>query len=1315
MSVIAAPAAVLAEPVFTQSASVAGLYWLADADAPGGLNRRAGFQASGTPAFGASVSLTQSWTDARGLWFWLDAPPADDTAFAATLADYLALLAPAQGPRALWISGAAQDIAQWRGSLLGMRRTGSTTTPTTQTTQVATGGSFDANGIQVRIGLGSTVTMGAFTGSQQGWGFLLAGSPGLLFVTGQGLANASGGQCGLSYAPGQVGCVVWQMDLPAAAGGEPAGLTQLGASLRFFGADPLAPGQVRVLAVQPLRQTSALTLYCGFDPLAPMDAARTRLALLPVNGTLGQVPQFDTGYVSARGYAMTLAPRNLASPRPPGFVLGTQPLVTGALDAPADAVPVACYLTPDGDFDLTAHDNAGQLVTAATVAAQANTAGRAQTLDAAPAERLLCGTTGLDYVGLASNSAVLSFRAGHPAYVPPHRDLSLPADPREPGAGVRRAVADDEAAPPALTALGTTAWSWVSAATPARYYAQPENAPFFSGGSNGFLNYLEIAATTLASAQPLPAFPMVGYAGLDPAQAELARDLESHGIAPERRRQIGLLTSDQWQPAARRGAPRTLPGDATPAVSPPGLAIGYAGDQQPWAWLAIGNTGRSPDGLPDLCFTAVDGAFRQALLSNRMFMVLGNAAAVLANGSVAYQLTPQSLGLIQALPPTLGVPADIFNAVQATVSAAGYPVYPTETAFNAMLVQAAPTITTEQMLVFQRFAGLLSPAIGDWLFRMSPRNWAAPLRTTGPKNARLIFKFTTGRTLAELVADTSGWCWPEASSEDGKAATAQNDIQAIIRAARESALLARAKGQASPYDRFLQVVDDPFWKGVLALSVEVPLDSLPQPLQPLAAGIDPSGFYGHHLGLTATSFTSDAGGAVRFDITSSFGLIDYQNPEDQYFSTDIAFAFRVQQLTAGFENGKLASFTSSAQLMVNRLFGAQTRLFPSEHGNNIILDGVYQTERHDGDSASDTYVFAMREAGAFQLALGQLQEMAVDTTRLVTVRAADPASGNTTITAAFQLAGRLRFGEPADFDPFCWGPPAGLIPDDPLTAPSLPARLDTDPPPDTTGSAGLAYNNYAITMSFALSDPTQVTFTVAEGDMALDAANSPARSNSLFARFPLRLTGLMAMPDPAVTGGQASTRDPAAAGFVSVSAPLQQGRLSQPWYGLVYEVNLGTLGALAGSVGLTLRLLAAWSAGGGEKGLPAVYFGVALPGVERLLGVSLPLQGILDIGFRTVQFTTYTDAQGQRQYLMRLRDFGLHVLGLSFPPGKNDITVFGNPDQSSNTKLGWYAAYDNGKSEDKKPARREVARAGNAAIHAARGARLPTDRGDSSS
>ncbi len=1223
------------EPIFQRAAADLDLYWLQ------GGERRVGFRASAGANLGDTPSLSQGWTDAGGLWFWLDSAPADDAAFAADLTLWLQRQPTLSGPRLLWLAGVAGNAYDWRASNIGLARSGTTTS-------VSNGYSFNASGVVVMVARGAQVSPGQ-AAADGPWQFSFQGG-GLTLFADDNSFSAIDARYAVTYATSRCGALRWDLELPHTDGSNT--LAQMGVSLRYFAPDIVSPGGIRTLRVTPLRQSSAITLYCAFDPLFPLDPVRTRFALLPFGSASTPPPQFTTGYVTAHGYGVQLTPQATASDTPPGFVLAQQPMTTGGEEG--SATPVLFYLTPDGDFQLaTAGSSGSGLVTAQPTTLK---------LAAAPVERLLCGTTGLEYIGLAATSGTtLSFRAGHAAYVPPISTAETTA------------AGGDGSSQPSLSALGTTAWSWITSSGNPRYYAQPENAPFYAGGNAGFLNYLEMAAVELTTPQSLPAFPMVGYAGLEAEAATLAKELEARGIAPERRRQIALATSQQWQPSQAMALAATAEPTVVPAVSPPGLAIGYAGDELPWSWLAIGNNGNSSDGLPDLRFTAVEGAFRQALLSNRLFMVLGSADTVLASGSVAYQLTSSSLNLIKGLPNGVVTP-EIWAAVEKAVREAGYPVYHTETTFNAMLHSATNNaINAEQQLIFQRFAGLLTPLIGDWLFRLSPRNWAAPDRQ-GPKNARLIFKFVSGRSLAELVDDTAAWSWPEAATDDGDVDGVRREINSIIRAAREAQL----SNPAGPYENFLQMVDDPYWIGVLALSVEVPLDELPEPIQPLAAGIDPASFYAHHLGLTATAFTS-GGDQVVFDTTSSFGLIDYQNPEDQYFSSDIAFAFRVQQLTVGFENGKLSSFASVIQLMVNRLFGAQTRLFPSLHGNNLILDGVYQSERDDGGGERNTYVFALREAGSFQLQLGQLSTVGVSKARMVTLRAADPASGDTNLTAAFQLSGRLSFAEPDNFDPFCWG---DLV-ESSTTEMALFTAADEEP--TTTSDAGLAYSNYAVTMSFSLSDPSVVHFSVADTNVTLDTANSPARPNSLFARFPLRLTGLMTTPDPAVTGGEPSSREPTNAGFVSVSAPIQQGKLTQPWYGLVYEVDLGTLGALAGSVGITIRLLAAWSPAGGDKGSPAIYFGVALPGIENALGVSLPLQGILDIGFRTIQFATYNDAQGRRQYLMRLRDFGLHVLGLSFPPGHNDITVFGNPDQSSNTKLGWYAAYDNGQQEQQKP------------------------------
>ncbi|MDC3378848.1 hemagglutinin protein [Planctomycetota bacterium] len=1235
----------------------AGLYWLV------GGEQQAGFRPSGDCDFGSEVTLVTSFEDPRGVWFWLDRAPPDSAVFADQLSQWLANNVQGDHQVLLWIDGAEHDNTCWSTHRVFM---------IPQPGGVAVlGKSTDFVLAGVRVSLPRYLIVDV---NGEAPGFALHGAN-LTLTTEDGSFANQGTAC-VSYLPEYTGCLAWTLSLAAPREGLPTGLEKLGVSLRFF-APASSDADVSALRVAPLRQTGALTLHATFDPLAPFDPVRTRISLIPPRTQLaGPLPVFDSSYATTRGYGITLTPVNEATPTPPGFVLAAQPTAVGN---PGD-VPLAHYFTPDGDFALAPSGTSPPGTT----------------------PQLLCGVTGTEYVSLPENNVVLHFRAGGAAYMPAVPSI-LPRSSDDDDD-------DDDALvePSALTSLGTTAWTWVSS-TPlsARYCAQSDDAALFRPlGNSGYLSFLELPSIPLTSTDPAPAFPMLGYAGIDPADTALALALEAQGLAPERRRQIDLATTGQGH------GDEPPPGEPVVAVSPSGLSIGFRGGDRPWEWLAIGNTGSLPDGLPDLRFTEVHGPFRQAIASARLFMVLSNADVVMSSASVAYELTPEDLGLIQALPDEAGVPDDVFAAVSEAVAAAdtaGDQPYHTEAQFDEMLDDATEglTFTSDNRRVFQRFAGLLTPVIDRWKFRISPRNWAGAERQT-----RLIFKFVTDRSLREMVRDTAAWNWPEAavSERDEGLAKVSREILGIIRSAEQTAVLARAAGQTSPYDRFVQAVDDPKWTGVLALSVEVPLEQLPEALQPLAVGIEPGSFYGHHLALTTTGFTATEEGALQFDVTSSFGLIDYEDPVDQYFSSDVAFAFKVQRLAVGFENGLLSSFTSSSQLMVNRMFGADTRLEPTEHGNNIMFEGAYQAEGSSEEGKPGRYVFAMCQPGALQLSLSQLREVAVDSTRLVVTRSSDPADNETTVLAVFELAGRLRFHQPEnDFDPFCWGPPRSA--EEELEG-ALNEELDEEL--DALASRrGLTFSNYAITMKFSLSNPADVHFSVSDENLNLDTANSVPRENSLVARFPARLVGLLTTPDPALTGADASTHDPPLtegdekpgrlpedAGFVSISAPIQQGRLSQPWYGLVYELDLGTLGALAGSVGITVRLLAAWSAGGSEH-VEAVYFGAALPGIEDAVGVDLPLQGILDVGFRTLQFSTYPDEDGGVGYLLRLRDFGLRVLGLSFPPGNNDITLFANPDQTSSTKLGWYAAYDSGSSEAQTPGAntRQIRRARPARVH----------------
>jgi hypothetical protein len=187
------------------------------------------------------------------------------------------------------------------------------------------------------------------------------------------------------------------------------------------------------------------------------------------------------------------------------------------------------------------------------------------------------------------------------------------------------------------------------------------------------------------------------------------------------------------------------------------------------------------------------------------------------------------------------------------------------------------------------------------------------------------------------------------------------------------------------------------------------------------------------------------------------------------------------------------------------------------------------------------------------------------------------------------------------------------------------------------------------------------------------------RPLGLAANFPLHLINLVTSPNLAAPDAAPSGQTPEDLGYTSISAPLEQALLSPPWYGLVFTLDLGSLGALAGSVGLAVRLLAAWAPGATPDDRP-VYLGLQLPGA-RALGIDWPLEGVLRLGFRSFQFEATDVAGGGRAYMLRMRRLALSVLGWSFPPGNRDVFLFGNPNGDGSAALGWYAAFDNGASE----------------------------------
>lgn len=824
--------------------------------------------------------------------------------------------------------------------------------------------------------------------------------------------------------------------------------------------------------------------------------------------------------------------------------------------------------------------------------------------------RVMPGMSGTEYVAVPDGAtAIALFEAGREAFAE--------------SAGL-------------LTDRATTAYAAflpaVSGGEGLDYFAQPAASPLFELDADeplgaGFLPYFELAATRLPSWLKFlpvwaPAFPVAPYAGLLDVDAELARRLERAALAPKRRRVIGVDAA----------APGPLATGTRKAVTPRGMMVEAEGSAL--EAIVLASMAAAPGG--DLRLTAVGDALRGAVLTDQLFFVVASAEAYMgavggadAPASVPYCLDADGLTLAAAR----GVPTSVIELLRPDAGT----VYESETEFLAAVADAGGTPYRDTLIAI---AGGLRTSMSGWRFQLSPRSWRAakvdPVtgKVTGEPTV-MLFKFAD-RSLEALVEDTAAWGWPAAGKlpEQDSLGPTKELLRAIFERAREA-----PAGGADAHARFYRdVVADPAWNGVLFLNASVRADTLPSELQFVAAGIDPDRLYAHHVGFAATAIELTAA-TLGLAETAAFGLVVYDDPTDQVIERTVPFAFKTLSVAARFESSELAGFEARVELMVNRLFGSELTKLDPTHGNNLVLSGSYQRQ-----GAVPSYAFALEGVNRYATFASMLDSIEVSDVRVLT--GTGTATGGT-VSVEFVLGGDLRFAEPPGFDPFCFGP---TVLDD-----------------GTLVDGRLRFGGLGVSMSFPLATPSSQTFAASLDRVSFDPANSQARARSLAARFPVTVTGLVAAAAPA--DGASAGQTPADLGYASVAARIQQTPLRAPWFGLVYTIDLGTLGALAGSAGLTLSLLAAWMPGTDPYDLPA-FVGLALPGGHGR-GVTWKLQGVLELGARSIQFDTYDTATG-RDYVLRLRRFALSALGISFPPGNVDLLLL--PDDDGRA-LAWYAAY----------------------------------------
>jgi hypothetical protein len=510
-------------------------------------------------------------------------------------------------------------------------------------------------------------------------------------------------------------------------------------------------------------------------------------------------------------------------------------------------------------------------------------------------------------------------------------------------------------------------------------------------------------------------------------------------------------------------------------------------------------------------------------------------------------------------------------------------------------------------------------AIEGFGFDLSPSNWSQ-------HDTIILIKYADG-SVSDLAADLSAWT-DTRTLNDGTITQ-----QHLLRIFKE------AEASTNPdLATFVEVIRDPLWNGILALNVVIPPSSFPPELAGLIAGIDMSMFSAHHLGVNLSPVVL-AGSPLALSMKDSslFGLINYDVSDVPFPADGNIYRYRVESLRVLFENSRVQRFTSSVQLMMNQLFGENATLVqPLENiapPNPIRLQGTYQET-----NGVRSYVFSTQDDNVFRMTSAVLAEVEITRGQFLTIStAADYAAGKDVVTR-FAFWGALRFQILPDFDLFSYG-----------------SEVNGDP-------GQLSFTNLSLDMSFPQATPQQLTFFFNAQQLAVNLAASLPRRNSLVRRFPVAFSSFL----QAESGSAPDTL-----GYHGIITPVPESRLSYPWYALVFELKLGSLGALAGKAGFVAQLMAAWSPN--PNGI-SIFAGILIPGTGTS-GKLFSLESILSLSIDSFQFVTAEAPGGGLSYTLALTNIRLNFMGKQLPASAYiDFILFGDPGGSGDT-LGWYTSY----------------------------------------
>jgi hypothetical protein len=869
------------------------------------------------------------------------------------------------------------------------------------------------------------------------------------------------------------------------------------------------------------------------------------------------------------------------------------------------------YWTPQGDFVL-------------------KSVGNTKVTD--KSDMLLCGISGTETINFNTENKKyagdrISFSSKNPAYCENFLHLEDPKNISN--------------TPELLTNKYQTAWANIIKSPTTNniansYYSQPNKAPLFEQGQvNGTLDYAEVPSANLIALKDTKKnkyFPIATSSKSTPVLGLLKpgdngsytqqniSTFENEVLNPSRKKTISNAHKEYKSNLVKPQASEDV--DDCPiqnlTTTPQGFLVNLNSDKTEWKCLTLANNEETTNKISD--YRSINNQEKQRL----------------PQGSVSP-------------PPPLR-----FKEINTETDTTGL-----QNAFQTneqFLVISNPTNLDYYKNNFQD-----KIAIADWPFILNIAQEKTDSNTSEEFTNIMIFKFCS-KSIEDRIADSTLWTDPTTFNTKNTIPQLIKWIQDYIETARKSiSFVSNNKSentassiQAQGFQQFIDIIEDPNWHGVISLQVTLDLESLPSEIKAILAGIDTSRFAAHHLGIEANQIKTNENNQLDTDFKSSlFGMISYFNTTYLDYQTGKVkrpivyppaqgtYDFQVLDLQVLFKNSLISDFNSKIQLNMNSVFD-EIVIGESAPGNGAIYkNSILMNGQYDKKNGSTSYTFSVANPNTLTLSSTALDDVTITGIEMSTIDDTIK-DGHEQITTRFTISGNLKFQKIDEFDLFSYN--------------------------------SLIFSNLILDMEFNLgvigADHTpKKVFTFSPSDVVFNRSSSIPRTGSLVPHFPIELDNLL-YNNPANTPDNKPITT-SSLGYMQVEAPLPTAPVGNTWYALRFNLNMGSIGALASKVGFNSEVILAWSPG---KNNNQAQIYAKMPFSRGIAGTNFSIEGVLKFAIGSILF--FNDPS-INQYSMIFTEVGVSLLGKKLPP-YNPSSV-----DSGKSNLGWFGAYKTNKPKKK--------------------------------